>query len=352
MLRIDYLKHNLHFKRPAGTSRGTLVNKPAWFIIIKDDKNPQKVGFGECNIIEKLSYDSISGIEARLGTLKGNYPNDTKWVDTLSEFNEWPSIKFGLETALRDLKKGGNRILFDNDFSKKEAPILINGLVWMGDKDFMYEQIRSKLEEGWKCLKLKIGAIDFAKEISLLKYIRSKFNADSLCIRVDANGAFSSEDALSKLYKLSNYQIHSIEQPIASGQWNKMSKLCKASPIPIALDEELIPVRKKNEREEMLQEILPHFIILKPGLLGGFESCNEWIKLAKKMNISFWITSALESNIGLNAIAQYTYELGIPIPQGLGTGQLYTNNINSPLLTLPGQLIYKQDKKWDLSLFE
>ena len=250
--------------------------------------------------------------------------------------------------AWQDLAMGGKRKFYDNYFTQGN-PIPINGLIWMGKVDFMRQQIIAKLENGFTCLKLKIGAIDFATELELLASIRQEFSADEIEIRVDANGAFTPETALEKLQRLAEYDLHSIEQPIKQGQWEQMALLCEHSPIPIALDEELIGINQTKEKQELLDVIRPQYIILKPSLVGGFRASQEWIAEAEKRNLPWWITSALESNIGLNAIAQFTANTNNNLPQGLGTGQLYTNNIPSPLEVEAGQIYYRHDLTWDFS---
>jgi o-succinylbenzoate synthase len=264
------------------------------------------------------------------------------------DLSAFPSIAFGIETALLDLKAKGSKILFQNDFSQSEKGIPINGLVWMGDKAFMQKQIREKIKNGYHCIKLKIAALDFNTELEILADIRKQFSPKDIEIRLDANGAFHATEALEKLEKLAKFEIHSIEQPIRQGQSNEMAELCMQSPIPIVLDEELIGIAPAD-REQLLEKIKPAYIILKPSLLGGFNTCENWIRLAKTHNIDWWITSALESNIGLNAIAQWTYTLNSPLPQGLGTGQLYHNNIPSPLQIENAQLFYNPKEQWDLN---
>ncbi len=258
--------------------------------------------------------------------------------------NLFPSIRFGLEMAERDLLRNGNGIFFHNDFTLGKASIPINGLVWMGNYRFMYEQIKRKIEEGFSCIKLKIGAIDFEEELKLVKYLRSEFSERDIVIRVDANGGFQTEHALEKLKRLSEYSIHSIEQPIKQNQWHLMAELCEISPIDIALDEELIGIYQKEQKIKLLDTINPQYIIIKPSLLGGYEFSEEWMHLAEERNIGFWITSALESNIGLNAISQWAYGLGVDIPQGLGTGQLYLNNFEGPLYIENGNLKFDPGK--------
>jgi o-succinylbenzoate synthase len=352
MLKLKIKKHNLQFKIPAGTSRGTLYNKPSWFIILKDTENDEKVGYGECSIIPKLSIDNALQIEDKLSELSQSLKNWSELNTVMDNLNAWPAIKFALETACLDLKNGASRTIYHSPFTEGFDSIPINGLIWMGNQQSMFDQIKEKLDTGWNCIKMKIGAIDFEAEIELLKFIRSQFSADEITIRVDANGAFRPADAQTKLKRLSAFDIHSIEQPIAAGQWDKMALLCDTSPIPIALDEELIGINDTATRKKMIQSVQPQYIILKPALLGGFESADNWISIAKENNIQFWSTSALESNIGLNAIAQWAATIGVNIPQGLGTGKLYHNNIDCPLETDAGHLWNKKDKTWDLNFFD
>jgi o-succinylbenzoate synthase len=270
-------------------------------------------------------------------------------LDFLKEFipGKFPSIRFALEVAILDLINGGKRRILKNAFFDHQSPIPINGLIWMGDREFMLQQIEQKLEEGYTCLKMKIGSIDFDQECALLAYIRSRFSADQIILRVDANGAFSQEESLTKLQRLSRFELHSIEQPIPAGQWQNMQTLCKESSIPIALDEELIGVHTLEDKANLLNAIQPPFIILKPTLVGGILSTREWISLAEERGIGWWMTSALESNIGLNAIAQLTSSYDPKFPQGLGTGQLYDNNIDSPLTVQKGEIFYDKDRSWD-----
>jgi o-succinylbenzoate synthase len=343
MLEARYKKHTLNFKIPGGTSRGVLKTKDSWIINIFNSELPDIKGIGEASIIRGLSIDDRPDFEKKLNWCLHNIENYNNWnPDELSEF---PSINFALETAFHDLQKGGKHILFESEFTEGRAGIPINGLIWMGTLEFMSNQIINKIKSGFKCIKLKIGAIEFEKELSLLKMIRNKFSEAELEVRVDANGAFSPDEALEKLNRLSEFGIHSIEQPIKQRQWNEMSGLCRLSPIPIALDEELIGI-KKEEIPLMLDKIHPQYIILKPSLLGGFKASKYFIKEAEKRNISWWVTSALEANIGLNAIAQWTATLNNKIPQGLGTGGLFTNNIPSPLYIKEAELFYRNNKQW------
>jgi len=320
-----------------------MTQKETFFLFL--DENG-KQGIGECGLLRGLSFDDRPDYEEKLQWVCDNIHlgEATLW-EALTEF---PSIQFGVETAFRSLASEDKFEIFPSQFTKGKASIPINGLVWMGDEGYMKQQIEEKLAQGFNCIKLKIGAIDFEKEIGLLRFIRSNFSPEEIEIRVDANGAFTSYEALYKLNKLSEYHIHSIEQPIKIGQYDSMSELCKLTPLPIALDEELIGVLSYSDKENLLRKIQPQYIILKPSLVGGFRGCDEWIALAEQLNIGWWITSALESNIGLNAIAQYTFTKNNPMPQGLGTGSLYTNNFQSPLEVRHGELHYNAGVNWDL----
>lgn len=358
-LKAGNKKFNLQFKDPAGTSRGILLTKETSFIYVQDEMNPNLIGIGEAGLLPGLSFDNTNDFQNKLDEVTENINNYGFYLEEgLSEF---PAIRFGLETALIDLGiisnndlpkpgtgKNGSRVLFPSAFTNGKDSIEINGLVWMGEFDFMQRQIIEKIDLGFKCIKLKIGAIDFNKEVELIKSIRREFSENDIGIRVDANGAFAKQNALEKLKVLSEYQLHSIEQPIKQGQFEEMANLCEISPLPIALDEELIGITSLNEKRKLLATINPQFIIIKPGLLGGFQQSEEWIELANKKNIGWWVTSALESNIGLNAIAQWTYSLHNKMPQGLGTGQLFTNNFDSPLTIERGRLKYNINRKWDL----
>ncbi len=350
MLKIKYKKVDLVFKNPAGTSRGTLHTKPSWFLILQNTNN-DKISMGECSIIPKLSIDDLNNYEEKLNTIIHTI-NDTQSLEHQFDFSGYPSIKFGYEMMTRDYHSKEDKILFESDFTKGNFSIPINGLIWMGDKDNMFKQIKLKLNDGWQCLKLKIGAIDFEEELNLLKYVRKQFRKDDLELRVDANGAFKPHEALKKLDILSKLDIHSIEQPIKAGQIENMSQLCEKSPLPIALDEELIGVFGLNKKRELLQQINPQYIILKPSLLGGWQESDEWIESAKRLNIGYWATSALESNIGLNAIAQWIGQSNDIGTQGLGTGQIYRENVSSPLVSKSGYLKYDVSHDWNFGLLE
>ncbi|MBF4505093.1 o-succinylbenzoate synthase [Flavobacterium sp. JLP] len=343
-MKATYHKYMLEFKRPSGTSRGVMTEKETWFIVLEENG---KKGIGECGILRGLSADDRSDYEEKLNWACQNIQLGEKALwEALIEF---PSIQFGIEMAFLSLKSENPYLLFPSNFTNNSKSIDINGLVWMGEASFMKEQIEEKLATGFNCIKLKIGAIDFQKELELLAFIRSHFSAKQIEIRVDANGAFSLNEALDKLTQLNKFQLHSIEQPIKKGNIQAMADLCETTPFPIALDEELIGVFSFEEKKELLQKIKPQYIILKPSFIGGFRGTKEWITLAEQYNIGWWITSALESNIGLNAIAQWTFLQNSKMPQGLGTGALYTNNFDCPLEVSQGQLWYNTSKKWDSS---
>jgi O-succinylbenzoate synthase len=343
-----YQKYILNFKHPSGTSRGVMTEKETWFIVLEQDG---KKGIGECGILRGLSIDDCPVYEEKLQWTCANiHLGKNKLWEALIEF---PSIQFGVEMAFLSLASETPFLLFPSEFTKGAKSIAINGLVWMGSAAFMKQQIEDKLADGFSCVKLKIGAINFDKELQLLRYIRQHFSPEQVEIRVDANGAFDSNEALYNLKQLSEFKLHSIEQPIQKNNTDSMAELCKITPFPIALDEELIGVFTLAEKEELLVKIKPQYIILKPSFVGGFRGTQEWISLAEKLNIGWWITSALESNIGLNAIAQWTFLLNNSMPQGLGTGALYTNNFDCPLQVSQGQLWYRKELNWffDFDLF-
>lgn len=329
IMRFEIEKKILHFKQPAGTSRGVYLTRTMWLIHLSDG---DKQGVGECAPLPDLSCDAMPDeqYEAKLKEFceafcaKGEMDYDA--------LRDYPSMLFGLETAWLNLQKGEK--LFDTAFSRGEVGIPINGLVWMGSYEEMLARMEQKLEQGFRCVKLKIGAIDFESELEMVKKIRQRFSHHDVEIRLDANGGFKFEEALYKLELLSQYVVHSIEQPIRQGQWANMAELCRDAPLPIALDEELIGVNDPDTKRQLLNIIKPAYIILKPSLHGGMSGCREWIATARDMGIGSWITSALESNVGLSAIAQFCSEVygpHISMPQGLGTGQLFTDNIPMPL---------------------
>lgn len=342
-MRAQFCRYILNFKKPAKTSREVLTNKETYFIKIWDERFPDVYGIGECALFRGLSADDVPNYE---NTLRKLCPDIEQGFE-ISILN-YSSIRFGVETAINDLKNGGKRIVYSTPWSQGESEIPINGLIWMGDKDIMSSQIKEKLDKGFRCLKLKIGGIDFNEELELLEYIRKQFSADILELRLDANGAFFPNNALDRLNQLSKYEIHSIEQPIKPRQWDALAHLCETSPIPIALDEELIGINTSEEQIAMLDAVCPQYIILKPALCGGFSGAEQWIAHAQQRNIGWWATSALESNIGLNAIAQWVASKNTSMLQGLGTGALYTNNITAPI-TLERDIIkYNPQLKWEI----
>lgn len=338
MKKAKFYQYILNFKQASGTSRGVLTTKETYLLEISEEN---KKGIGECAIFRGLSYDDVSVYEEKLSWLCENINQDFEVLKT--ELKEFPSIIFGLEQALLNLKFGED-IYFPSGFTEGRDSIKINGLIWMGNVDFMQSQIEEKLEKGFDCIKLKIG-VDWHTEKEILKKLREKFPANQLELRVDANGGFSYEEAKIVLQELAELEIHSIEQPIKAGSWKLeagsygMAKLCAETPTPIALDEELIGIIDFGQKKKLLEIIKPQYIILKPALVGGFSSCDEWISIAESLGINWWITSALESNIGLNAICQYTYTKKNKLPQGLGTGSLFTNNFDT-------RLKLKGDKMW------
>ena len=326
-MKIDIEERVLHFKQPAGTSRGVYTERKSWFVHLSDG---DRTGIGECAPLPDLSCD----VRPNYVEVLRQFCDDVERTGNIDyeAMRDYPSMLFGLETAILNMRNGER--LFDTPFTRGEEGIPINGLVWMGNYDEMLQRMEQKLEQGFRCVKLKIGAIDFEQELDLIKRIRSRFSFHEVELRLDANGAFPYEEALYKLELLSQYNIHSIEQPIRQGQWAYMAELCRESPLAIALDEELIGVNDPEMKRHMLNIIKPRYIILKPSLHGGMMGCREWIQTAKEHGIGSWITSALESNVGLNAIAQFcssVYGNAITMPQGLGTGQLFTDNIPMPL---------------------
>lgn len=352
-IKANFYKHTLNFKFDAGTSRGVLKNKDSFFLKITNP-NSDFFGIGEAGPLFGLSPEFGEPVLLEITKLVDeiNSSNDKiKFIESKIEAkNLSSSLQFCLEMAYLDYCNQGKRLVFNNRFFNDNIPIDINGLIWMGSVDFMKNQIDSKISQGFKTLKLKIGALDFSSELKILEYIRTSFG-NEIELRVDANGAFDTSDAQEKLSILSEFNLHSIEQPIAQGQIQKMAELCENSSINIALDEELIGIKTYEEKYNLLFSIKPAYIILKPSLMGGFYSCNEWISIADELKINWWITSALESNIGLNAICQYTAQFNNSLPHGLGTGQLYHNNIESPLEINQGKIFYNKLKSWDIELF-
>lgn len=332
-MKIEIEERVLHFKQPAGTSRGVYTERRIWLVKMTDG---ERFGVGECAPLPNLSCDDIPNYALMLRHFCDDMVR-TGELDT-EAMRDYPSMLFGLETAWYSLNaqhsSSNSPLLFDSPFARGEEGIPINGLVWMGTFEEMRERIEEKLTQGFRCVKLKIGAIDFDAELALLKKIRERFGPREIELRVDANGAFPFDEALYKLELLSQYALHSIEQPIKAGQWGNMAELCREAPLRIALDEELIGVNDPEQKRQMLNIIRPAYIILKPSLHGGMTGVREWVDIARDMGIGSWITSALESNVGLNAVAQFAADIygpGIHMPQGLGTGQLFTDNIPMPL---------------------
>lgn len=341
-MTAKYIKHVLQFKIPGGTSRGVLSEKETYFIVIEGDN---KIGIGECGLLRGLSVDDRPDYEATIDRVcKNIHLGKSELIKNLTEF---PSIQFGIETAFKSWEADNPYELFPSEFTQGNGGISINGLVWMGDEKFMKNQISEKLNDGFTTIKMKVGAIDFDTELKLLQSIRASFSAQDITLRLDANGAFSFEEAKEKLKRLSELEIHSIEQPIEKGKWEEMAALCQAAPIPIALDEELIGIFSDSAKKQLISTVNPQYIILKPSLIGGFGASEKWISIIEANGGGWWMTSALESNIGLNAIAQYTYQKNVGMPQGLGTGSLYTNNIPSPLEVKQGTLYYNSNEKWN-----
>lgn len=346
-MKCYFLRYELHFKSPGGTSRGVLHDKSTYIIVLTDGS---KTAYGECNLFRGLSADDRSTYEEQLEAICKRIPSEMDAV--LADLAHWPSIRFGIETLLRDWHNGGNRIIFPDCIGPKGFSLPTNALIWMGSRAFMETQIMQKLEEGYRSIKLKIGAIDFDTELALIKLIREHADASEVEIRVDANGAFGFREAKEKIRRLAEYDIHYIEQPVRAGQWQEMAALAADTPVRIALDEELIGISDPAEMAELLRTVAPQVLILKPALVGGFSACDTWIRLIEEAGGTWVITSALESNIGLNAIAQYTATKKPVLHQGLGTGQLFTNNFPSPYTVDSSGLHYHCDKIWDLTAIE
>ncbi|MTI40674.1 o-succinylbenzoate synthase [Fulvivirga lutimaris] len=359
-LQYSIHPYTLDFKFPAGTSRGVLKVKETFIIKVWAATNTAIFGLGECGPLKKLSIDDKEElqpeIDIKLKALVGfEAPKSEQEIfDMALEVAgyEYPALRFAIETALLDLINGGKRLIYKTNFYEVGEKIPINGLIWMGHMEAMLLQISDKITEGFDCIKMKVGSLDFEKEIDILHYIRRKYYTQDILVRVDANGAFKPEEALYKMEAMARHGIHSIEQPIAVGQHDLMTKLCAQAPIDIALDEELIGANTKSDKVALLEKIKPQYIIIKPTLIGGLQSSTEWIEIANGMNIGWWITSALESNIGLNAISQLASKTEAKSYQGLGTGKLYHNNIESPLTVSAGHIVYDQNKSWDLSFLD
>ena len=341
MRKITITSKLLHFLQPAGTSRGVYNTRLSFYLKLTSDEQPDVVGVGECATLPNLSCDAMppNEYERKLRTFCDEY--ERTGVIDYEAMRTYPSMLFGLETAVVQFNAKGSLNFFNTPFGRGEEGIPINGLVWMGTFEEMFERLEAKLKAGFRCIKIKIGAIDFDRELQLIRHIRSTFSRNDVELRVDANGGFTPEEALSRMEALIQYDIHSIEQPIKQHQWTEMARLCAATPLPIGLDEELIGVNERQKKIELLDTIRPQYIVLKPSLHGGMAGTEEWIQLARERNIGSWITSALESNVGLNAIAQLTasiYGTNIRHAQGLGTGQLFADNIEMPLKVVGDKL--------------
>ena len=342
-MKANYRQHVLNFKRPSGTSRGILRTKETWFILLNHNG---MLGIGECGLLRGLSVDDRPDYEEKLAwTCKNIHLGFEVLYAALIEF---PSIQMGLECAFITLHSKNPFQLYSHAFSEGSDEIPINGLIWMGEQQFMLDQVEEKLEQGFSCIKMKVGAIAFEQELVILKRIRERYSKEEMVLRVDANGAFGA-DAPAKLQQLAELDLHSIEQPIPQGNWKEMRTLCANTPLPIALDEELIGVFSREEKIALLEEIQPQYIILKPSFIGGLRGASEWAILAKEREIGVWVTSALESNVGLNAIAQWTYANAFDGHQGLGTGSLFTNNFPSPLVIKNGYLSVDKSIAWNTS---
>lgn len=341
MRKITITSKLLHFLQPAGTSRGVYNTRLSFYLKLTSDEQPNIVGVGECATLPDLSCDAMppNEYERKLRTFCDEY--ERTGVIDYEAMRAYPSMLFGLETAVAQFNAKGSLNFFNTPFGRGEEGIPINGLVWMGTFEEMFKRLEAKLKAGFRCIKIKIGAIDFDRELQLIRHIRSTFSRKDVELRVDANGGFTPEEALSRMEALVQYDIHSIEQPIKQHQWTEMARLCAATPLPIGLDEELIGVNERQKKIELLDTIRPQYIVLKPSLHGGMAGTEEWIQLARERNIGSWITSALESNVGLNAIAQLTasiYGTNIRHAQGLGTGQLFADNIEMPLKVIGDKL--------------
>ncbi len=350
MLRARWIERTLIPKFELGTSKGAIAARTVWYLIAWDSERPEIQGIGEAALFPGHSKEYPADVKVKLIEL---CERTDDWSQRLAtDLVDVPSVRFAVEQCLRDLDAGGTKTLFPSDFTLGRKAIPINGLVWMGDKATMKQRIREQIDGGYTTVKMKIGAIGLEDELQLLRAVRSEFNADDLTLRVDANGAFTAQQAPQVLQRLADLGVHSIEQPMAAGLYEVMADLCASTPIPIALDEDLIGLNTHDAKVDLLENVKPQYIVIKPSLVGGWAATQEWIDLAKAHRIGWWITSALESSIGLNAIAQYTATLNVTMAQGLGTGKVYANNVPSPLLAERGLLTYRPEESWDLSTFE
>ena len=347
MLRARWIEHTLHPHFSLGTSKGTINDRIVWYLIAWDDARPDVMGIGEAALFPGHSKEFPADVRTKLVELCARTDD---WRHRLiTDLVDVPSVRFAVEQCMRDLAVSGTKELFPSEFLVGRSTLPINGLVWMGDKATMRDRIREQIDGGNTCVKMKIGAIGITDELELLSAVRKEFSAADLTLRVDANGAFDALNVMDVLEQLAALDVHSIEQPVAPGLYEMMEELCARSPIPIALDEDLIGLNRRDLKADLLDHVRPAYIVLKPSLVGGWQAAQEWIDLANERNIRWWVTSALESSIGLNAIAQWVATLGVTMPQGLGTGKVYANNIPSPLLAERGQLRYRPEVAWDLS---
>lgn len=350
MRRARWIERTLHPHFSLGTSKGTLEARTVWYLMAWDDERPEVKGIGEAALFPGHSREFPADVRVKLMELCERTDN---WEARLhGDLVDVPSVRFAVEQCLKDLEASGTKLLFPSEFTLGRKALPINGLVWMGDKATMRQRIREQLDMGCSTIKMKIGAIGVDDELDLLKAVRAEFGPEDVTLRVDANGAFSFADAPRILDRLAGLQVHSIEQPIAPGLYELMAELCESTPVPIALDEDLIGLNAADSKADLLDLIRPAYIVIKPSLVGGWAATTEWIRLAEQRSIGWWITSALESNIGLNAIAQFTATLNISMAQGLGTGKVYRNNIPSPLLAERGMLRYLPERAWDLSALD
>ena len=347
MLRARWIEHTLHPHFSLGTSKGPINDRIVWYLIAWDDARPDVKGIGEAALFPGHSKEFPADVRTKLVELCARTDDWRHRLNT--DLVDVPSVRFAVEQCMRDLAVSGTKELFPSEFLVGRSTLPINGLVWMGDKATMRERIREQIDGGNTCVKMKIGAIGITDELELLSAVRKEFSAADLTLRVDANGAFDALNVMDVLEQLAALDVHSIEQPIAPGLYEMMEELCARSPIPVALDEDLIGLNRRDLKADLLDHVRPAYIVLKPSLVGGWAAAQEWIDLANARGIRWWVTSALESSIGLNAIAQWVATLGVTMPQGLGTGKVYANNIPSPLLAERGQLRYRPEVAWDLS---
>ena len=350
MIKARWIERTLNPRFELGTSKGPIHARTVWYLIAWDEEAPELKGIGEAALFPGHSKEFPADVKLKLTELCERTDN---WAQRMiTDLVDVPSVRFAVEQCLRDLDAGGTKTLFPSEFTLGRSGIPINGLVWMGDKSTMKQRIREQIEGGCSTVKMKIGAIGLDDELALLKGVRQEYNASDITLRVDANGAFNAQQAPDVLKRLAELEVHSIEQPVPPGLFEVMEELCATTPVPIALDEDLIGLNTRDAKVDLLDNVKPHWIVIKPSLVGGWGATHEWIELAKARGIGWWITSALESSIGLNAVAQFTATLNVSIAQGLGTGKVYTNNIPSPLLAEKGLLRYRPEEAWDLSMLD